>query len=82
MGEVLKKEKKIFDAKKIYKQSRIAYLGYYLIALGILFLGLYFDWGKGFRITCIVIFAVIVLFLEIVLILANLSSLRILFIKL
>ena len=64
MGKVLD-SKKTFEKAKVYKQSRVAYLFYYLITFSFLFLAVFIKWNNIFRIGCFVIFILFSLYFEI-----------------
>ena len=56
MGEVLDKPVIAHEGEvRVYKQSRISYLFYYLITFGFLFLALFVKWNRIFRIGCFIL---------------------------
>ncbi len=64
MAEVLDK-KEVYISTKTYKQSRIAYLFYYLITFAFLFLAFYVKWNQIFNIGCFVLFFLFLFYFEI-----------------
>lgn len=66
MGEVLDKPVIAHEGEvRVYKQSRISYLFYYLITFGFLFLALFVKWNRIFRIGCFILFFLFLLYFEI-----------------